>query len=170
MGSITKYVRKSSIVFLSMSSFILGLLYIIAGGASLINWLSNWFSLKYELLPEVIPPDPWLCIVLITIGLVMLSAPYYLMRNNVMMTVATLLIGTGLAVSIMGIQIIATLSTLADEFITGEVVSTQALVLNLLRIDALLGYASLPIFIASMMLFRLMRVKGLFGLTLNIKQ
>ncbi len=169
MKDITKCVRKSSIVFLSMSSFTLGLIYVIAGVISLINWLSSWFNLKYEFLPKTIPPDPWLSIVLITVGLVMLSTPYYLMRNNVMMTVATLLIGAGLAVSVMGIQIIATLSTLIDNLISGEVISTQVLILNLLRIDALLGYASLPIFMASILLFRLMRIKGLFGLTLNIK-
>ncbi len=161
-------VRKTTLALMAMASFIIGLAYVGSGLASVINWLSNWFSLRYEVLPAVIPPDPWLSVVLVTIGLVLISSAYYLMRNNTLMTIATLLIGSGLAVAVMAIQVIATLASVVDVAINGELMINQ-LLSGLIRVDAILGYISTPLFILSSVLFRLMRKEKLLGLTLHLK-
>ncbi|RLG88049.1 MAG: hypothetical protein DRO18_02180 [Thermoprotei archaeon] len=152
-------ISKSLLVMSALFSFILGLLYVISGAICMSNWITSFTNIaELTLFEDLIPPDPWLGIVLISIGLTLTSSTYYLMRNNLLLTIASLLIGGGLAVIVMAIQLLATLASFLDTIITGEGAPISTFITNFTRVDALLGYLALPSFILGYRSYRSLKV------------
>jgi len=140
--------NKSLLIAASLFAFILGLTYIASGSLCIYNWIVTSLINNTAILERFIPQDPWLGIVLISIGLTYNASAYYLMRGNMVLSIASLLVGGGLAVIIMSLQVLATLAYAVDAIITNEELKLNNVVNNLLRIDGVLGYVSLiPFFL-----------------------
>ena len=150
--------KKSISIIASFFAFILGILYVISGSLCISNWLIGFAGLEHlTLFPKLIPSDPWLGVVLISIGLAFTSSMYYLVRNNIVLNIASLLVGGGIAVIVMAIQLLTVLANLFDELLIGNNVNLSNIIAGVLRVDALLGYLALVPFILSYKLYKGLR-------------
>jgi len=148
---------KSILITASLIAFILGLMYIVAGSLCLYNWIMTSLINGEAILEQLVPPDPWLSIVLISIGLTYSSSAYYLMRGNTVLSIASILVGGGLAIIVMGLQVLATLAYIADKLIINEELRFSTIIGNLLRIDGILGYVSLIPFLLGYRFYKEMK-------------
>jgi hypothetical protein len=126
------------IVGISVLSSLLGVVYIILGFCSVLARASG------ECGSAVTPGDLGLGILLISIGAVLVSSAITI-RSNIVISAAASLVGTGLAVGAMVIQLLSLGASWLDGVITGEPLTREDLVSGLIRADALLGYIALPL-------------------------
>ena len=126
------------IVGISVLSSVLGVVYIILGFCSVLARASG------ECGSAVTPGDLGLGILLISIGAVLVSSAITI-RSNIVISAAASLVGTGLAVGAMVIQLLSLGASWLDGVITGEPLTREDLVSGLIRADALLGYIALPL-------------------------
>jgi len=148
---------KSVLAITSLTALIIGIAYLISGFISIYNWFTNFTGGSSTILEDYVPPDPWLGIVLVSIGLVLSASAYYLMRGNTILSIASLLVGSIIAVSTMAIQVIATGTTYLDLLINGEEIEQHQLISGLTRVDAILGYPAILILILSYKIFTLIK-------------
>jgi len=126
------------IVGISVLSSLLGVVYIILGFCSVLARASG------ECGSAVTPGDLGLGILLISIGAVLVSSAITI-RSNIVISAAASLVGTGLAVGAMVIQLLSLGASWLDGVITGEPLTREDLISGLIRADALLGYIALPL-------------------------
>ncbi len=148
---------RSILITASLLAFILGLMYIVSGSLCIHNWIISSLINGKVILKQFIPPDPWLGIVLVSIGLTYSASAYYLMRGNTVLSIASILVGGGLAITVMCLQVLATLAYIADELIVNEELRLNAIISNLLRIDGILGYVSLIPFLLGYKFYKEMK-------------
>jgi len=148
---------KSILIIASLLAFILGLMYIVSGSLCIHNWIISSLINGKAILKQFIPPDPWLGIVLVSIGLTYSASAYYLMRGNTVLSIASILVGGGLAIIVMCLQVLATLAYIADKLIVNEELRLSVIISNLLRIDGILGYVSLIPFLLGYKFYREMK-------------
>jgi len=135
---------------------IIGIAYAVSGFISLHNWLVV-FALKgtvESMLEEYVPGDLGTSLILLSVGLTLLAAVYYALRQSTTRSVSCLIVGSTLAVAAMVIQLLTVIAGLADTLIIGDIVSVRSIILGILRIDAFLGYITIPLFIVSLWLYK----------------
>ena len=148
---------KSILITASLLAFILGLMYIASGSICIYNWITSSLINGEAILKQFIPSDPWLGIVMISIGLTYNASAYYLMRGNTVLSIASILVGGGLAIIVMGLQVLATLAFVADRLVINEELRLSVIISNLLRIDEILGYVSLIPFLLGYKFYKEMK-------------
>ncbi len=125
---------------LSLMSFSIGVVYLILGICDIFSkFVSDCNTL-------ITPANVGLGIIMISIGIILVSSIATLKRN-VVLSASSSLIGTGLSVSAMIIQLLAVGASWLDGIITGEKVSSNEILAGVLRGDALLGYIAVPLLI-----------------------
>ncbi len=122
---------------------VIGVAYLAVGFTALYNWaIGLTGNNKLMLWPQYIPGDLGIMLVSLASGLALSATPYYYRQGKIIEVYAVTLCGLGLAVAATAIQVLATIATLLDTIIIGEEISSQDLVLQLSRIDTILGYVS----------------------------
>lgn len=151
------FVRRSRIkLVIILASMIIGTAYAVSGFISLYNWLVV-FALKgtvKSILEEYIPGNLGTSLILLSIGLILLATVYYALRQSTTKSISCLIVGCTLAVAAMVIQLLTVIAGLVDTLIIGDVVSVRSIILGILRIDAFLGYITIPLFIVSLWLYK----------------
>ena len=138
----------------SVTSFVVGIAYVAFSIISLYNWISSTFIASNLLWPEYIPGDLAIFLIGLPIGITLLSSLHYTLKQDLIKSIACLLVGNAIGTSAMIMQILVTLANTADALVLGEDVSTSLILNGILRIDSLLGYFTLPLLIASISLYR----------------
>ncbi|MEZ0345779.1 MAG: hypothetical protein ABWK01_04450 [Infirmifilum sp.] len=141
---------KSYFTFLVWFGFILGLPYLAAGGMALYNWYLTVTG-EEPLLSNFIPSDLGVSMVFITTGALLVAPLYYTrLKPEHTKALSALLLGSGLSVVAMVIQLLVAAASWLDGLIVGEPLSPENLYAIITRSDALLGCFALPLFYATL--------------------
>ena len=142
------------VLLVSVASFVVGIAYVVSSIISIYNWMSSTFTTSNTLWPGYVPGDITIVLISLPIGIILLSSLHYTLKQDLIKSIACLLVGNATGTSAMIMQILVTLANTADAFVLGEDVSTSLILNGILRIDSLLGYFTLPLLIASISLYR----------------
>jgi hypothetical protein len=145
-----KSISKRKIQLLALLTLPLGLVYFILGIIAIVNWVLSISGTEEMLIsPEYIPGDLGLSLILLTVGLSLVIAIYYL-GKSLTTCLGTIVLGLGLAVGAMAMQVLIVGMSWLDGIIVEESLTTEDIVHGLLRVDALMGYIALPLFLYSL--------------------
>jgi len=123
---------------------ILGIIYLVTGIISIINWCIGLANLSKQFYPNLIPGDLGFALVTLTVGALLTTSTYYIMRENIVMHLASATCGAWLAVGALLIQIMVAAATILDAIIVGDSIDYSIISENLLRMDVIMGCIILP--------------------------
>ena len=132
----------------------LGLAYLMAGFIAIINWYLGTIGAGKILYPDYVPGDLGLSLVMLSIGFLMILSVYYWFRGKIMKSLAAIILGLGLAVAAMVMQVLVIIASWLDSIIVNEPITYEELKLGFLRADALLGYIALPLLYVPLRILR----------------
>jgi len=135
------------------TSLIIGIAYITSGLISLYNWSVMILApegMVRGILRKYIPGDLGMALILLSIGLTLLAAVYYKLRQSITKSFSCLTVGSTLAIITMSMQLLTVLASTIDSLIIGDTITVEGVQLGVLRIDSLLGYVAILLFIMSL--------------------
>ena len=135
------------------TSLIIGIAYITSGLISLYNWSVMILApegMVKGILRKYIPGDLGMALILLSIGLTLLTAVYYKLRQSITKSFSCLTVGSTLAIITMSMQLLTVLASTIDSLIIGDTITVESVQLGVLRIDSLLGYVAILLFIMSL--------------------
>ncbi|MCD6509139.1 MAG: hypothetical protein J7L11_01945 [Thermoprotei archaeon] len=135
------------------TSLIIGIAYITSGLISLYNWSVMILApegMVKGILRKYIPGDLGMALILLSIGLTLLAAVYYKLRQSITKSFSCLTVGSTLAIITMSMQLLTVLASTIDSLIIGDTITVEGVQLGVLRIDSLLGYVAILLFIMSL--------------------
>jgi len=135
------------------TSLIIGIAYITSGLISLYNWSVMILApegMVRGILRKYIPGDLGMALILLSIGLTLLTAVYYKLRQSITKSFSCLTVGSTLAIITMSMQLLTVLASTIDSLIIGDTITVESVQLGVLRIDSLLGYVAILLFIMSL--------------------
>ncbi len=135
------------------TSLIIGIAYITSGLISLYNWSVMILApegMVRGILRKYIPGDLGMALILLSIGLTLLAAVYYKLRQSITKSFSCLTVGSTLAIITMSMQLLTVLASTIDSLIIGDTITVESVQLGVLRIDSLLGYVAILLFIMSL--------------------
>jgi len=129
---------------LSPAILILGIIYLVIGIISIINWCIVLANLGKQFYPNLIPGDLGFALVTLTVGASLTTSTYFIMRENIVMHLVSATCGAWLAVGALLIQIMVAAATILDAIIVGDSIDYSIISENLLRSDVIMGCIILP--------------------------
>ncbi len=148
--------KSGKLFILSTLAFILGIFYVLAVILAIYLWITQ-SPFSSQFLYYFVPKDVSSVIILAPIGLVLSSSLYYVLRRDVVKSIACLLIGGGIGTIAMIIQTLVVFANIVDATIMGEKLSIEKITVGLLRADSSLGWAAFLLFLTSILLYRKLR-------------
>ncbi len=132
----------------------LGLAYLVVCFIAIINWYLGIIGAGEILYPNYVPGDLGVSLVMLSIGFLMILSVYYWFRRKIVKSLAAIILGLGLAVAAMVMQVLVTTASWLDSIIVNEPITYEELMLGFLRADALLGYIALPLLYVSLRILK----------------
>ncbi len=133
---------------------VLGLTYLVTGFIAIVNWYLGITGAGELLYPDYIPGDLGIFLIMLSIGFLMISSVYYWFKRELIKTLAAIILGLGLAVAAMMIQVLVNIASWLDGIIVNEPIAYEELMFGFLRADAILGYIALPLLYISLRILR----------------
>ncbi|RLG73831.1 MAG: hypothetical protein DRO23_08115 [Thermoprotei archaeon] len=146
----SKGIFKRYIYVIIPIEVVLGLVYSVAGFIAIINWYLGTTGAGEFLYSDYIPGDLGISLVMLSIGFLMILSAYYWFKRKPVKSLAATILGLGLAVAAMVMQVLVIIASWLDGIIVGEPIACEELVMGSLRAEALLGYVALPLFYISL--------------------